>query len=139
MTYGGALVVTNIGTNALQWGDTFKLFSAGGRTGNFSTTNLPPLGAPLYWTNKLSVDGSLAVATSVNTTPTNLLAGLSGTNLNLSWPADHAGWRLLVQTNPAGRGLGTNWFTWPNSTSLNAVSVPLNRTNAAVFFRLVYP
>ena len=139
VTYGGALVVTNIGTNSLQWGDTFKLFSAGARASSFASTNLPPLAAPLYWTNKLSVDGSIAVATTVNTTPTSLVAGVNGTNLNLSWPADRTGWRLLVQTNPLGTGLGTNWFTWPNSTNLNSASVFINQTNATVFFRLVYP
>jgi hypothetical protein len=30
-------------------------------------------------------------------------------------------------------------MTWPGSTNMNAVSVPLTTTNPAVFFRLVYP
>jgi autotransporter-associated beta strand protein len=139
VTYGGALVVTNIGANALQWGDVFKLFNAGARAGTFASTNLPPLALPLYWTNKLSVDGTIAVATTINTLPANILSGVSGTNLNLSWPADHTGWRLLVQTNTLDAGLGTNWSIWPNSTNVNSISIPINQANATVFFKLVYP
>ncbi len=139
VTYGGSLVVTNLGMEPLQWGDTFKLFSAGVRNGSFSSTNLPPLTLPLYWTNRLAADGTIAVATTVNTLPTNVVVGASGTNLTLSWPADYTGWRLLVQTNPPGTGLGTNWFTWPNSTNVHSVSVSVTPTNASVFFKLVYP
>lgn len=139
VTFGGSLVVTNLGMEPLQWGDTFKLFSAGVRNGSFASTNLPPLTLPLYWTNRLAADGTIAVATTVNTLPTNVVVGVNGTNLTLAWPADYTGWRLLVQTNPPGTGLGTNWFTWPNSTNLHSVSVPINQTNASVFFKLVYP
>jgi hypothetical protein len=34
-------------------------------------------------------------SSTVNTTPTNIVFAVSGTNLNLSWPTDHIGWRLL--------------------------------------------
>jgi autotransporter-associated beta strand protein len=45
----GALVVTNAGTNAFALGDSFKIFNAPSYSGNFSSTNLPPLNAPLLW------------------------------------------------------------------------------------------
>ena len=71
--------------------------------------------------------------------PPELPETVSGGNLSLTWPADHTGWRLEVQTNSLSSGLGTNWVTWPNSTGTNAVSIPVNPTNPSVFFRLVYP
>jgi hypothetical protein len=63
--------------------------------------------------------------------------------LILSWPADHIGWRLLVQTNGPTVGLSTNsdsWFVVPNAEFTNQVIVPLaTRSSTAVFYRLVYP
>jgi hypothetical protein len=76
---------------------------------------------------------------SVNTTPTNITAVVNGPNLDLSWPQDHTGWRLEVQTNSLSVGIANNWSTWPGSTTTNAVSVPINPANPAVFLRLVYP
>ncbi len=76
---------------------------------------------------------------SVSTNAFNLASGVVGNNLNLSWPADHLGWRLQVQTNSLNSGLGTNWFTWPNSTSITNVSIPINPANPTVFLRMIYP
>jgi hypothetical protein len=53
----------------------------------------------------------------------------------LSWPADHTGWRLQMQTN----SLGTNWVTVAGSTNNSQVILPINPTNGGAFFRLVYP
>lgn len=78
----------------------------------------------------------------VNTTPTNIVAKVSGTNLTLSWPADHIGWRLLTQTNNLARGISRNtndWGTVANSASTNLVTIPINPTKPAEFYRLVYP
>ena len=60
ITYGGTLVVTNIG-GRLQAGDTFTLFSGGGLSGGtFSTIILPNY---YNWnTNNLGVNGSISVA-----------------------------------------------------------------------------
>ena len=81
----------------------------------------------------------LAVVQSVNTNSPVLTNSVSGGNVNLSWPADHLGWRLEVQTNTLNVGLNSTWFTWPNSTNATAVSIPINSANPTVFFRLVYP
>lgn len=71
--------------------------------------------------------------------PANLVMHLSGNQLQLSWPADHLGWRLEMQTNALHRGLGTNWVTVPNSTNMATTNLMLNFTNSSVFLRLVYP
>jgi hypothetical protein len=59
--------------------------------------------------------------------------------LQLSWPQDHLGWRLQIQTNNWSGGLGTNWATVPNSTNVTGANVPTDSTNGSVFLRLVYP
>ena len=70
---------------------------------------------------------------------TNIVAKVNGGNLELTWPVDHTGWRLQVQTNSLNTGLGTNWVTVPDSTSTNQMFVPMDPANGSVFFRLVYP
>jgi hypothetical protein len=40
----------------------------------------------------------------VATTPTTITAQLIANALKLSWPSDHTGWRLQVQTNEPCRG-----------------------------------
>jgi hypothetical protein len=61
------------------------------------------------------------------------------TNLVLSWPADHTGWRLEGQTNSPTAGISTNWAIFTGSALTNLISVPIARTNGSVFFRLIYP
>ena len=53
-------------------GNLFKLFNAGGYQGNFTSLTLPVLSGALIWTNRLAVNGTIAVISPVNTTPTNL-------------------------------------------------------------------
>ncbi len=139
VTYGGTLVISNL-SGTLTNNDSFKLFNATSYNGAFSAITPATPGTGLAWnTNQLAVNGTLLVASPVNTGSTNILFNVSGGNLNLSWPADHTGWRLLVQTNPLTTGLNTNWSTWPGSASTNAVSIPVSVGNPSVFFRLVYP
>jgi fibronectin-binding autotransporter adhesin len=136
LAYGGTLAVTNIGA-ALQAGDSFQLFSAAAYTGVFAVTNLPALGNYLYWTNTLNSNGRLGVASAVNLVPTNLNWSVSGTNLSLSWPLDHTGWWLLMNTN--GLENSNAWFAVSNSAATNQVWLPLNPAQPSAFFRLVYP
>ncbi len=82
------------------------------------------------------------IVTSVNTAPTNILFSVSGTNLNLSWPADHIGWRLLAQTNRLSGGISSNtndWGTISGSASTNKVTVPIDPKKPVAFYRLIYP
>ena len=65
--------------------------------------------------------------------PTNITASVSSNTLTIAWPADHIGWILQAQTN----GLSTGqWFDLPGSDAVNAVVIPMNLANAAVFYRL---
>ncbi|HEU6446806.1 MAG TPA: hypothetical protein VFV23_00005, partial [Verrucomicrobiae bacterium] len=142
------LVVTNRGTNILN-GTTFQLFNhAVNFTGGVTLPATDPSGTSTYvWNNNLTTDGSIQLVSGginpVNTTPTNIVVSVSGGNINLSWPADHTGWRLQVQTNSLATGLSTNdadWFDVSGSTSVNSESIPINtNTNGAVFYRMVYP
>jgi hypothetical protein len=66
---------------------------------------------------------------------TNVSVSVSGGALDLSWPADHVGWRLQAQTN----GLGANWFDVAGSTATNLMTLPFDATAGSVFFRLIYP
>ncbi len=143
LTASGTLTVTNLGPN-LSAGDTFKLFSV--PVSGFSAVNLPTANASgtvaYTWQNNLATAGSITVATAisqVNTSSTNITVSVSGGNLTLTWPSDHTGWRLQVQTNTLAAGLGTNWVTVPGSTNVNTVTAPIVQANGSVFYRMVYP
>ena len=71
--------------------------------------------------------------------PTNIVMQVDGDQLQLSWPQDHLGWHLQIQTNSLNAGLGTNWVNVPNSTTTNQIFIFINLTNGSVFLRLVYP
>ena len=79
--------------------------------------------------------GGVGVATN----PTNITTIVSGNVVTLSWPADHIGWRLQVQTNSLSTGLGSVWTDVAGATSVNSVSVTINPANGTVFYRMVYP
>lgn len=139
VTYGGTLIVSNL-SGTLANGDSFKLFNAASYNGSFSAILPATPGLGLSWnTSQLAVSGTLSVANGVNANPTNVTFSVSGRNLNLSWPSDHLGWRLQVQTNSLAVGISTNWSTWPNSTNVTSVSLPIVPGNPTEFFRLVYP
>lgn len=143
IVYGGTLNVTNL-AGTLGAGQTFTLFSAAGYSGAFIATNLPVLGAGMVWiTTNLTVNGTISVVASVNTAPTNITAlVMGGTNLVLSWPADHIGWGLQVQTNTLATGLNSSsnaWYSVPGSSGVNTVTNSIVTTNGVVFYRMVYP
>jgi len=79
---------------------------------------------------------------SVSLASTNVTASVSGKNLTISWPADHTGWTLLVQTNHLDRGVSGNtndWMRVAGSTGTNLTTLPVNPVQASAFYRLVYP
>jgi hypothetical protein len=80
-----------------------------------------------------------SATTQPSMTPTSIVAALVGNKLVLSWPADHLGWKLQVQTNALGTGLGTNWVTLPGSDVLIGTNITINPASGAVFYRLVSP
>ncbi|MDB6058149.1 MAG: hypothetical protein JWO95_1993, partial [Verrucomicrobiales bacterium] len=138
--FNGALTVTNIaGTSHLTNGTTFRLFQANTYSGSFTATNLPVIGGVTWDTSGLGSNGSIKAVVSINTTPTNIVAAFSSTNIDLSWPSDHIGWRLQSQTNAPGVGLTTNWSTVANSSSTNHVFISIDPSAGSGFYRLIYP
>ncbi len=113
-------------------------------TTNFTNTGLANGSTYYYAISTFSVGGegtnSLAVSvTPVSPTPVWLTNAVSGGTLTLTWPADHTGWRLQVQTNTLATGINTNWSDVPGSTATNSVNQPLDANSGSVFYRLVYP
>lgn len=138
---GASLIVTNFSGAAFSAGNTFTLFSSP-VTGSFANVTFPALpGSDLVWTNKLAVDGTVAVLSTlaVNPNPGTVSAVVADGKLTLSWPADRTGWTLQVQTNSLNIGLGNNWVNVPDSTATNSVTLPIGSENGAVFYRMVYP
>lgn len=88
---------------------------------------------------QISAHYEAGIAPTVNTTPTNIVSSISGNQLTLTWPADHIGWELQVQTNNLSGGIGTNWVDVSGSTTTDQITTTMNPTNGCVFYRLVYP
>ncbi len=136
VTYGGTLMLSNL-AGTITASNAFKLFSANSYGGAFSALIPASPGQDLAWnTNTFATDGTLRV---VSTSPVSITNTASENLLTLSWPADHLGWRLQVQTNSLSVGLGTNWLDVPNSIATNEMTFTRDRTAGCVFYRLVYP
>jgi fibronectin-binding autotransporter adhesin len=136
-SYGGSLVVSNLaGAGTVTIGQSFQIFSAGGANSFSSITPNP--GPGLVWHFDAGT-GFLTAVSGVNTSATNINLSVAGGNLDVSWPADHIGWQLQVQTNSLAVGLSGNWAGWPGSTTTNQVAIPIVPANPTVFLRLVYP
>jgi fibronectin type 3 domain-containing protein len=105
---------------------------------NFTDTNVVNGGTYYYVVRAANLTGessdSMPVSAElVSLTPPNLSFTVSGGELQFSWPGDHTGWRLQMNTD-----LGTtNWQDVPGSDAANYTSLPPTNINA--FFRLVYP
>ena len=134
VSYGGTLILSNL-AGTITASNAFKLFSANSYVGAFTALTPAIPGAGLAWnTNTLRTDGTLRVVSTLPTTITNMR---SGNLLSLSWPSDHIGWRLQVQTNSAG--LSNNWFNVPNSIATNQMTFTIDSAAGCLFYRLVYP
>jgi polygalacturonase len=118
-TIFGGLITTNFSdadvTNGAPY---FYVVSAVGAGGESS--NSPPVTATPLPSNQ----------------PTNIITRANGNSLQLSWPQDHLGWRLQVQTNSL---VDSNWVDVPNSTNVNNATLNIDPANSSVYFRLVYP
>jgi len=134
---GASVTVSNLGPS-LAVGQSFKLFSGPVLNGAAMSVS----GGGVNWTNNLEVDGSISVLSLISTVSTNaftLTSTVSGGNLNLSWPADHLGWKLQMQTNSLSVGLNGAWVTLPATATVTNYTVPINPANPAVFIRMIYP
>jgi len=135
---GATLVVTNVGP-AFSGNNVFHLFSSAVDTNGFVSMTLPASDSSVNVENRLALDGTVVITSLVNTTPTNLDYSVSGNILTLTWPADHTGWTLQMQTNNLTSGLGTNWVDVPGSANVNSTNITVDPTKPTIFFRLVYP
>lgn len=124
--FGGDLVVTDIGPDALVAGNNFQLFNVGG-TGSFATIS-PVLTGNRAWSFNPAT-GTLSVISSGAPT---LNFTNSGNTLQFSWTGAY---KLQAQTNSLTTGLGTNWGDVVGGTS-SPVNVTIDQTNPSVFFRL---
>jgi hypothetical protein len=141
LNYGGSLVVTDIGPDALVAGDTFQLFSATSYAGSFSGLTLPPLDPGLMWNNNLRIDGSITVAT----TPPPSISGVSqsGANMIFSVQGGSPGgpYELLTSTNVALPL--ANWITIETGNldglGKTALTNGINPAEPERYFRISVP
>ena len=128
-------LILNVSGNPLVGGDAIPLFSAGSYSGGYSAIFPTTPGNNLVWnTSTLATDGTLRVASLTNPQPTNIVVSASGGQMGFSWPADHTGWTLQVQTNTV---LGSNWFDVTGSSSTNKVFVPIDPAAKVIFYRMI--
>ncbi len=86
-----------------------------------------------------SADSVPVMVQPVSLTPPQMNFALINGQPGISWPVDHTGWRLQIQTNQVAAGLGTNWASYPGSSMTNQVYLPVAPDAGCVFLRLVYP
>jgi len=77
------------------------------------------------------------VARPASTTVMPVSFAMLNNGLQFNWPADHIGWRLMMNTN--GLLNSSAWFTVPNSAATNQMWIPIDPTQSSVFFQLIYP
>ena len=72
-----------------------------------------------------------------------LTNSVSGNNLVLSWPADHLGYHLLVQTNNLNKGVSGNindWGTVAGTTTILSTNIAIIKSGVTnEYYKLVYP
>jgi hypothetical protein len=139
-TNNGTCTIEIPDTNNLVAGNTYQLIGYGtyasSGAGSFVLSSSQVQGYVTNNTDLAEVELVVTGFSSVNPSPTNVTASVSGGNLSLTWPGDHLGWYLQAQTNTLASGLGTNWVDVPGSSSVTNVVVPINPGNPAVFYRM---
>lgn len=142
LTYGGTLTVTNIGTTALQVGDTFQLFSASTiNPATFVTWNLP---AGYTWnTSQLNVNGSISVSGVVATQPEFNAPAISEGNLILTGTGGtpNGSYSVLSSTNVAAPL--SEWIVSASGTfdgtGAYSNAIPVNASEPRRFYQLRIP
>ena len=135
VTYGGTLVVTNVGTGSLVAGGTFKLFnSAAAGSGNFTSVTVLPAGSGTFD----PATGVLTITSSGTTTVTLNPPTVSGGNLVLTGTGTPgAGYTVLSSTNVSlPLSQWTTNVTGTFDTGGNSSNaIPLNSTNRYFLLR----
>jgi hypothetical protein len=76
-------------------------------------------------------------ARPVSLVPPSLNFSFANNLIQFNWATDHTGWRLMMNTNDLADP--NAWFPVPNSANTNQIGLPIDTTQAEVFFRLIYP
>ncbi|HSY44008.1 MAG TPA: glycosyl hydrolase family 28 protein [Candidatus Acidoferrum sp.] len=117
----------------------YTLFTYTGVEGGSYALGSAPANFNYALTNATGKIQLLVSTTGPSLTPVNLVFQNTGGQLELTWPQDHIGWSLEIQTNRMSVGLGTNWAVVPGSVTTNEIFLPVSMTNDCVFLRLVSP
>jgi autotransporter-associated beta strand protein len=134
VTYGGTLVVTNL-AGTLSGGETFQLFSAGSRSGNFTAVTGAP-GPHLKWSFN-PTNGVLTAQPTIPATATNLVWVSTRTNFQLQWPTEYTGWKL--HSNASGLAMSNHWHLVPGSDGTNRMTITMDPAQSNVFYRMQPP
>lgn len=127
-------------TNAAGFGPgTYTLFTyTGSVSGTYALGNVPA-NFNCALTNTTGQIQLVVNTTGASQSPVSLVYSNSSGGLEISWPQDHIGWALEIQTNGLSAGLGSNWTVVPGSATTNVFTLPVVLTNESVFLRLVFP
>jgi polygalacturonase len=127
-------------TNANGFGaGSYTLFTYNGTLGGSYALGTTPtnFNYALNTSNAGQLDLTVT-STGPSQSPVNLTNQVIGNQLELSWPTDHIGWQLEVQSNAPGAGLSNNWVVLSGSSTTNQVFYPINPSNGSAFFVLFY-
>jgi polygalacturonase len=129
--------VINI-TNANGFGPgTYTVFTyTGSLSGNAVLGNAPTNFNYAINTNTLGQVQVTVTQPGPSLAPFSMTFQTVGTNLQLSWPADHIGFQLELQTNKLS---DTNWIIVPGGNQTNLMLLPIIPHISNTFFRLAYP
>jgi hypothetical protein len=136
----------NLGVNGTGFAvGQFPLISYTGSIGGdgFTALNLTslPAGVSGFLSNNIanvSVDLVVTAAPpAINPNPTNIVVGVSGSQLTLKWDSSHLGW--LLQSNSVGLINTGAWTTVTGSGSTNQFIYTMDPAKTNVFFRMLKP
>jgi autotransporter-associated beta strand protein len=136
VSYGGALVVSNIGGSVLAEGDMFTLFTSGSYTGAFSSVTLPALTGNLIWdTSKLAVNGSIKVTVPVvpPAAPAGFTATAGNAQVALDWSSAVGATGYNVKRSTVN---GSNYVTILNNTAATSYN-DTGLTNWTTYYYVV--
>lgn len=150
----GTFVMNNIGATPYANGDSFTVMQQEyniAKTNANNAANQVPMVSPgaagvgLQW----DVSGMLATTTTpppsairtiavvtAPTTPPELTAAYSASDLVISWASTNVSYQLQVQTNDLSTGIYTNWVPIVGSENTNSWSVTIDPAAPTVFYRL---
>ncbi|HZI32916.1 MAG TPA: hypothetical protein VFF11_11285 [Candidatus Binatia bacterium] len=138
----GIIEMNNIGSVPFAAGQSFRIYNINyglwpnvpAITGATISPGVPGVG--LQWdTTQLFTNGIVSVVTAPSTPPAITTSVANGT-LTISWPADHIGYQLQVQTNSLATGLSNNWHSVTGSEDVTSWNVSIDSNAPAVFYRL---